>query len=177
MSDSDRLGRVLRDGDRIGLLFERDLDHPPERVWRALTDNDQLRHWLPGTIEGPREAGARVRVPFSDDVADKYAIEVRELDGQILAWEPPRLFSWMWDTDTLIFELTPTASGTHLRFTTWVTQGPTLDQIAAGYHVCFDQLERLLDTDAPPAFVDQAPDITAYAALADISFDDPPPSQ
>lgn len=170
MTAIERLGRVIRDGERIGLRFERDFDRPAARVWRALTDNDQLRHWMPCTIDGPREAGANVRVPFARDVAEKYSIADAELAGRILEWDPPRLFSWMWDTDTLIFELTPTASGTHLRFTTWVLQGPTLDQIAAGYHVCFDQLEQLIDTDNPPPFVDQVPDATVYAPLSGISF-------
>lgn len=33
--------------DRHTLRFERHLDHPVERVWRAITDPDELRHWFP----------------------------------------------------------------------------------------------------------------------------------
>jgi uncharacterized protein YndB with AHSA1/START domain len=166
----DRLGKLVRDGDRIGLRFERELAHSPERVWQAITESDQLRHWMPCTIDGPREAGAEVSVPFAPDVVTKYEIAEPVMSGRIVTWDPPRAFSWMWDTDTLIFELTSVPSGTRLVLTTWITQGPSLDQIAAGYHVCLDQLERLVDTDSPPPFIDQEPDPAAYADLAEITF-------
>ena len=31
---TNRLGEILRDGDRYGLRYERRLRHPPEKVWR-----------------------------------------------------------------------------------------------------------------------------------------------
>ena len=33
--------------DRPTLRFERHYDHDVERVWRAITDPDELRHWFP----------------------------------------------------------------------------------------------------------------------------------
>ena len=48
------MGEVLHDGETVGLRYERHLSHPVERVWRALTDSDQLRHWLPIDIIGER---------------------------------------------------------------------------------------------------------------------------
>ncbi len=165
MTAKDRLGQLVRDGDRLGLRFERTFRHAPERVWRALTESDQLQHWMPCNIVGPRRAGAEVDVPFWPEVAAKYEIPDPTLPGRILVWDPPHTFSWMWDTDTLTFELESTSDGTHLVFTTWITQGPTVDQIAAGYHVCFEQLERLVDTDVPPRFIDQ--DAEAYTDLYD----------
>ena len=29
------------------LRFERRLDHSPERVWRAITEPEELAHWFP----------------------------------------------------------------------------------------------------------------------------------
>ncbi|UMG93452.1 SRPBCC domain-containing protein [Nocardioides sp. TF02-7] len=49
---ADRTGVLLRDGDRVGLRFERRLAHPPEKVWRALTESEHLRHWFPADIVG-----------------------------------------------------------------------------------------------------------------------------
>ena len=162
------LGEMLRDGDTPGLRFERHLAHPPERVWRAITDSDQLQHWLPTDIVGERRAGASIQLPFWPAVVDKYGIADHTMSGRILTWDPPHTFSWMWDRDTLIFELHPTDTGTRLVFTTWVVDTTAgVDKTAAGYHVCLDQLVALLDTDDPPPFVDQDPTHleATYAAM------------
>jgi len=38
---------VRKDGDTWTLVLVRELHHPPEKVWRALTDPAQLREWAP----------------------------------------------------------------------------------------------------------------------------------
>lgn len=37
--------------DRWTLVFVRDLRHPPEKVWAALTEPAQLRRWAPFTTD------------------------------------------------------------------------------------------------------------------------------
>lgn len=170
MNMNDRLGEIVHDGDTVGLRYERDLGHAPERVWRALTESDQLQHWLPTDIIGERRQGATLSLPFWPAVVAKYDIADHTMTGRILTWDPPRTFSWMWDRDTLTFELHPTDNGTRLVFTTWVVDTTAgVHKTAAGYHLCLDQLIALLDTDNPPAFVDQdpTPREVAYAALLD----------
>src|SRR3954447_12743839 len=51
-------GRLEEHQGRWRLRFERRLAHPPERVWRAITEPDDLRAWFPFDIEGDRAAGA-----------------------------------------------------------------------------------------------------------------------
>lgn len=170
MSFQHPLGEVLRDGDTVGLRFERHLSHPVERVWRALTDSDQLRHWMPVDIVGERVEGGSVAATFWPDVVAKCQIPEPKMTGRILTWDPPHTFSWMWDSDTLTFELHPSESGTRLVFTTWVVDTTAgVDKTAAGYHVCLDQLVLLVETDAPPAFINAAPTEYehAYAYLAE----------
>jgi uncharacterized protein YndB with AHSA1/START domain len=170
MTPDHPLGEVLRDGDTMGLRFERRLAHPPERVWRALTESDQLRHWMPVDIVGERREGAEIELPFWPDVVDKYTIEDTTLPGRILTWDPPSTFAWKWDTDTLIFELHPIDIGTRLVLTTWVVDTSAgVHKTAAGYHVCLDQLVALVDTDDPPPFIDgdPAPYEQQYATLID----------
>ncbi|WP_340267427.1 SRPBCC domain-containing protein, partial [Aquipuribacter nitratireducens] len=147
MTTHHPLGRIVRDEDGVALLFERRLGHPPERVWRALTESDQLRHWLPADIVGAREEGAPVLVTFWDDVAQRYAIDEPVMTGRILTWDPPRRFVWLWDDELLTFDLTPVDGGTDLALTVRVgTKAPAADKVAAGYHVCLDQLAALVDT-------------------------------
>lgn len=158
MSPRHPLGQVVRDGERIGLRYERQFAHPFERMWRALTESDQLAHWMPCDIVGDRRAGAEIAVPFWPAVAAKYAIEQPTLSGRILAWDPPTTFSWMWDADVLIFELERTDAGTRMVFTTWIADFTAgLPSIGAGYHVCLDQLADLVDGEVLVDFLDRDP--------------------
>ena len=61
VSDADELGTLERVGDVSVLRYERRLAHPPERVWRALTDDAELADWFPTTMEGERQKGAALR--------------------------------------------------------------------------------------------------------------------
>ncbi len=158
MTADHRLGEVLHDGDVIGLRYERQFSHPPERVWRAITESEQLQHWFPTDIVGERREGAQLQLPFWPAIVDKYEIADDTMTGRILTWDPPRTFSWIWDRDTLIFELHPTDTGTRLVFTTWVVDTTAgVHKTAAGYHVCLDQLAILVDTGSAPPFVEQDP--------------------
>ena len=38
---------VRKDGEKWTLVLVRELRHPPERVWQALTDPTHLREWAP----------------------------------------------------------------------------------------------------------------------------------
>ena len=57
--------QIQKDGDKWTLVLVRELRHPPEKVWQALTDPAQLREWAPfdadrslGTA-GPRSSSPR----------------------------------------------------------------------------------------------------------------------
>jgi uncharacterized protein YndB with AHSA1/START domain len=152
------LGQIVRDSNGVSLHFERQLLHPPERVWRALTESDQLRYWMPCDIVGPREAGAEVMVPFWDDVAAKYSIEDPVLAGRIVTWDPTRCFAWEWDDELLSYELEPSPTGTRLTLTVRLgAKSPGAVKVGAGYHVCLDHLIALVETDNPPPFIDADP--------------------
>ena len=143
----ERMGDVLRDGDRVGLRFERRLRHLPDKVWRALTESEHRALWMPTDIVGERRAGASIDLPFWPEVMAKYSVEAPSLSGEILVWDPPRTFEWTWDTDHLRWELEPIEEGTLLRFTTWFGDPASgSPQTAAGYHICLDHLIELLDT-------------------------------
>lgn len=171
MTEDARLGVVLRDGQRVGLRYNRHLAHPPERVWSALTESERLQHWMPCDIVGDRVEGADIELPFWPPVAEKYGLGEASLLGTIITWRPPYLFEWTWDGDHLRFELEPTDRGTHLTFTTWFGEGlkgPTPDaadvkratQTAAGYHICFDRMELLLEGGASGTVADVDPTST-----------------
>lgn len=93
---------------RAALRFERVLAHPPERVWSALIEHEQMRDWHPTPFELEPRAGGRVRYrPLAQ------APEIP--DGEVLAFEPPSLLSYTWGEDELRFELSPHEQGCVLR--------------------------------------------------------------
>jgi uncharacterized protein YndB with AHSA1/START domain len=150
------LGELIRDDGRVGLRFVRVYPHPIERVWRALTESDQLRFWMPCDIVGERRPGATIRLPFWPGHVEKYAIDEPILTGEITVWEPPRRFEWTWGEDVLRWELADLADGTELTFTTWPAD-PDLAGVvssAGGYHLCLALLAVLLTDGTAPSMTE-----------------------
>src|SRR3979411_1143086 len=95
-------------GDGRGQLrFTRTLQHPPEKVWKAITEPEHLAHWFPTTIEGERAAGAPLRFSFPDG-------EWPPFEGGMVGAEPPSVMELRWGPDVLRLELRATTAGTEL---------------------------------------------------------------
>src|SRR5215472_464704 len=47
-----RKAQVRKGGEKWTLILVRELRHPPEIVWQALTDPEQLREWAPFDADG-----------------------------------------------------------------------------------------------------------------------------
>ncbi len=157
------LGTVHQDGATVVLAYERELPHPPEKVWRAITESEHLRHWFPADIVGERAAGADLRFVFWPETVEQAGQEIEAvgvplddptLPGRMITWEPPRLLELTWDTEHLRFDLAALDGGTRLRLTIRASEpGPRgYQSTAAGYHVCLDALVAHLDDDTASLF-------------------------
>jgi uncharacterized protein YndB with AHSA1/START domain len=95
------------------ISFEFDLQHSPEKVWRALTDPVLLTEWLLPVIELKLEPGAAFTLKTQPQPGWDGIVNCRFLEI-----EAHRKLSLRWivgDIDTVVtFTLTPTASGTRL---------------------------------------------------------------
>ena len=145
MTHRDGTHETLADG-RHRLRFERHLRHPVERVWRALTDPDEIEAWLARSARPP-VAGGTIELEWlnTDENGERY--EGAELRGTITRLEPPHLIEW--DTDIhglLTWELREAAGETVLTFIC-VVELPDDDanEYLAGWHVHFEFLEEWLD--------------------------------
>jgi len=97
------------------VIVERDIAHPPEKLWRALTQPHLMEEWLMKNDFAPR-VGHRFNLR-----GDWGGV----LDCEVLAVEPHRTLSYTWNfrhddaafnlTSVVTFTLTPTSTGTHLR--------------------------------------------------------------
>ena len=95
------------------LTFEFDLQHAPEKVWRALTDPVLLAEWLLPVIGFKLESGAEFTFK-----TQPYPNWDGTVNCRLLEIDAPRKISYTWTVpflDTVVtFTLTPTASGTRL---------------------------------------------------------------
>jgi len=97
------------------LSFELELNHEPEKVWRAITDPKLLSEWLLPVVELQLEPGAAFKLK-----TQPYPPWDGTVDCKVLEIETHKKLSYTWvvgdmGLDTVVtFTLTPTASGTHL---------------------------------------------------------------
>lgn len=147
-----REGHLEEAGGRWRLKFERRLPHPPEKVWRALTEEEHLKAWFPTTIEGELRPGAPLRFRFRGE-------DVLPAAGEVTEYDPPRVFEFTWglseedvsEPERTRLEVRPDGDGCVLTLTTTYDQVGKSARDAAGWHVCLDHLEAELAGVAPPA--------------------------
>lgn len=123
---------------RAVLRFERRLAHPPEKVWRAITEPSQLEHWFPAAVEGERAIGARLRFVFPEG-------EAPPQEGTITEFEEPRVFAFTWGESLLRVELRPDDGGCTLVFTHTFDDRPSAASYTVGWQGCLAALASLLD--------------------------------
>ena len=123
---------VRKEGDKWTLILVREMRHSPEKVWQALTDPVHLREWAPFEVDGSMDrAGTTVKLTWMGAPAP--------LDTTVTRAEAPNLLEY----NDMRWELEALGEGTRLtlwhkidrRFIAWG---------AAGWHICFDVLDRLL---------------------------------
>jgi uncharacterized protein YndB with AHSA1/START domain len=123
------------------LTFVRELSHPPEKVWTALTDPAHLAEWAPYTTDRDlARPGAATLTMIDGDTAE-------ELAATVIRAERPTLLEYSWGDDVLRWDLTATASGTRLVLRHTLKDRDWLPKIAAGWHLCLDVAAHLLDGD------------------------------
>ena len=124
--------QVRKDGDKWTLILVRELRHPPEKVWQALTDPAHLREWAPFVAEGRLDTvGATVNLTWVGNP--------KPIETTVARADAPSLLEY----GDIRWELEALGGGTRLtlwhsidrRFISWG---------AAGWHICFDVLDHLL---------------------------------
>ena len=94
--------------ETLSVVVERDIAHPPEKIWRALTQPHLIEEWL-------------MKNQFKPVVDHRFNLSADwgTVDCQVQSVEVNRTLSYTWDTKDLksvvIWTLTPTSGGTLLR--------------------------------------------------------------
>lgn len=137
----------MTDSETRTVVVERDIAHPPEKLWRALTQPHLMEEWL-------------MKNDFAPEVGHRFNLRGDwggVLDCEVLEVEPHETLSYSWNfkhedaaynlQSVVTFTLTPTPTGTHLRME---QSGFRTDQKQAtggakvGWQQFFAKLEELL---------------------------------
>lgn len=124
-------GELIQQGGRWQLRFTRQLPHPPDKVWRAISEPDHLKAWFPQTIVGDWTVGAPL----------KFVSKYGDFDGEVIAVDPPRLLEFRWGTDIIRLEVAAHPRGATLTLIDTIDQQGKAARDAAGWHICLDALE------------------------------------
>ena len=130
--------RIHKEGEKWTLVLVRDMRHSPEKVWQALTDPAHLHEWAPFDADGNLGAtGATVKLTTVG------APTLRVTETTVTRADAPELLEYKWGGFNMRWELEALGEGT--RLTLWANIGrPYIAMGAAGWHICFDVLDRLL---------------------------------
>jgi uncharacterized protein YndB with AHSA1/START domain len=149
---------IQKDGDRWDLVVVRELRHAPEKVWAALTEPGQLREWAPFDADGNLGSlGSALKLTTVG--APRLVIS----ETRVTRAEAPKLLEYNWGEFELRWVLEPLGSGT--RLTLWHNiDRRYIAMGAAGWHICFDVLDRLLAGN--PIGRTVGPDAIKFAGFA-----------
>ena len=101
------------------LVVEREMAHPPEKIWRALTQGPLIEEWL-------------MKNDFQPVVGHRFTLRATPMphwngvtDCEVLVVEPPKRLAYRWNASgdeaanglktVVTWTLAPTKSGTHVR--------------------------------------------------------------
>ncbi|MFL6414653.1 MAG: SRPBCC domain-containing protein [Bryobacteraceae bacterium] len=130
--------QVRKDGEKWTLILVRELRHPPEKVWQALTDPTHLREWAPFDADGSLGT-----VGNTVNLTTVGAPSPHVTETTVIQAEAPKLLEYTWGGNNVRWQLEPFSGGTRLTLWTNIDRR-FISMGAAGWHISFDVLERLL---------------------------------
>ena len=128
------------------LVIERVFAHPPQKLWRALTESSLLAQWL---MKNDFQSAPGHKFKFRAEPMPQWD---GVIDCEVLAVEPMKSLSYTWAAlgldSVVLFTLTPVDTGTHLRME---QSGFRADQSRAyggakyGWQSFLENLDRMLN--------------------------------
>src|ERR1700733_2538290 len=133
-----RGAQIEKDGEKWTLVLVRELRHPPEKVWQALTDPAQLREWAPFDADGSLgTVGTTVKLTTVKTPTPNVSETI------VTRADAPKVLEYNWGTQDIRWQLEAFGGGT--RLTLWHSiDRRFISMGAAGWHICFDVLDGLL---------------------------------
>lgn len=146
---------VTPDFDTI--VSEIDIAAPPERVFKAIADAEDVRRRAPmlSVYEMDARVGGGWRLEMRPPQPYR-GVDVVVHDGEILEYDPPRLLVYTWTANfhndpkhksVVRWELTPTKNGTHVKLTHsgLASEAEAAKAYSGGWPGVLDELKRYVE--------------------------------
>ena len=95
------------------VVIEKELPHPREKVWRALTQTSLIKEWL---MDNDLQPAVGHKFQFRSTPMPNWS---GIIDSEVLVVDPNKKLSYSWGSlgleSVVTFTLTPTDAGTHIR--------------------------------------------------------------
>jgi uncharacterized protein YndB with AHSA1/START domain len=130
--------QVRKDGEMWTLILIRELHHSPESVWQALTDPAHLHEWAP--FDADANLGT---VGTTVKLTTVGAPTPHVSETTVTRADAPKALEYKWGGFDMRWELEAFDGGTRLTLWTSIPRA-YISMGAAGWHICFDVLDRLL---------------------------------
>jgi len=127
------------------ISFTRHSDHSPERLWRAITDADEVSAWMDYPTKIDLRVGGGYLVDFSS--TDQGAIH-----GVIVRVEAKRVLAYVWGLSVVEWSIEDDGDGCVYTFVQngLADRGEDEEGLAAGWHEFLDRLEGHLEGEYVP---------------------------
>jgi hypothetical protein len=123
--------QVRKGGEKWTLILVRELRHSPEKIWQALTDPAHLREWAPFEVDGNLGTARTVNLTWMG--------APKPIETKVTQADAPKVLEYgdiRWELEAL---------GVSTRLTLWTNiDRRFISMGAAGWHIAFDVLDRLL---------------------------------
>jgi uncharacterized protein YndB with AHSA1/START domain len=135
------------------ITFRRESKHPPQRLWHAITDPEEVSKWMGYPARIDLRPGGGYHLDFSKA---RPGDDAGELDGVIVRVQHEEALAIVWGRSVLEWAIGSDGEGCRYTFTHHGQEAPsdgdrhTDEGIAAGWHAFLDAFAAHLEGVAPP---------------------------
>ncbi len=134
---NSEFGKITKQEDGYCVVFERTLNHDIHTVWDAITNPEKLKFWFTDFIMDFKPGG-KISVLNRDEY--KTASH-----GEIVKIDEPSCFSYIWEGDLAVWELSPLGdTQCRLKLTYSRIDKEYVGKTPAGWHLLLDRLVAML---------------------------------
>ena len=132
---------------RVALSFRLAVPQSPDKVWKVITQREFLEAWFPADVEFDLTPGADLLFKVTPEQIKRYGLPAGHATrGTVISVRPNHIFEYLWDAETLHWELVPDGTGG-----CWLTLTHTMEEEesayahAAGWHAGLEVVAAQLD--------------------------------
>ncbi|MGC0364328.1 uncharacterized protein YndB with AHSA1/START domain [Rhodococcus sp. 27YEA15] len=135
---------------RVATSFRLATTHSPVQVWKVITAREYLDVWFPAEVDLDVRPGTELAFKATPRQIQRHGTDIRHLThGTMISVHPHHILEYLWEGDTLHWELAPNGTGgCWLTFTHTVENEESAREHASGWHAGLEVVAAQLDDQA-----------------------------